>query len=134
MIMRKWKVILVAVSIFAAGAVTGSVLTVRVIQKVTQQQINPERWPTSLLNTYQKRLKLTPEQMAQMKPALESAHEEWRRSLGSTVMNYGRIVRQLDEQLAPLLTPEQKQAHEELRQEMRHRLRQRLNIKLPNDS
>lgn len=132
--MRKWKVILLTVAIFVAGAVTGSILTVRFIQKVAQQQISPERWPASLLNAYQKRLKLTPEQVAQMKPALESAREEWRRSLGSTVMNYGRIVRQLDEQLAPLLTPEQKLAHEELRQEMRNRLRQRLNVKLPNES
>jgi Spy/CpxP family protein refolding chaperone len=121
--MRRWKVILSLVAIFAAGAVTGGVFALGVVKKVVDQKINPSRWPGSLLEAYQKRLQLTPAQIEQMRPVIEEARREWTASVRQAVGSYGGIIRRVDEQLEPLLTPEQKAEHQRIREEVRARFR-----------
>jgi Spy/CpxP family protein refolding chaperone len=121
--MRRWKIILTLVAIFLAGAVTGGVFALGVARKALNRQINPGRWPASLLEAYQKRLQLTPEQIEQLRPVIEDSRREWANTVRSAVNSYAGIIRRLDEQLKPLLTPEQLAEHERLREEMRARFR-----------
>lgn len=123
--MKKWKVIAAMTGIFLAGAVTGAVLAARVIQKVAERNLSPERWPAALVDTYRKRLDLTPEQVEQMRPVVEQSREEWRRTMGGAVMGYGAIVQRLDRELKPLLTPEQLVKHAEIREEWQRRFREK---------
>ena len=129
--MRNWKVILSMLAIFAAGAVTGGVIAVRVVAKIANDRLNPERWPVAIVAQYRAKLKLTPEQIEKIKPVAEEGRQELRRVMGATVHEYVGILRRFDEQLAPLLTPEQQKLHEQLREEMRIKFRQRAGVKLP---
>ena len=119
--MKKWKVILAMVGIFAAGAVTGAVLAAKAIQKVAERNLSPERWPASLVENYKRRLDLTPEQIEKMRPVVEEARREWRATMGAAIRGYAGIVQRLDQELTPLLTPEQLEKHQQLREEMRKR-------------
>ena len=123
--MKRWKVILAMVGIFAAGAVSGTVLTARVIQKVAERNLSPERWPATVIESYSRKLKLTPEQVEQMNPAVEAARIEWRDTMKGAIANYGSILMRLDRQLRPLLTPEQLAKDEEMRVEWERRYRER---------
>lgn len=131
--MRRWKIILTLAAIFAAGAVTGGVFALGVVKKAVDQKINPNRWPGSLLDSYQKRLKLTPDQVEQMRPVVEQSRREWADSVRAAVGSYGSIIRRLDEQLEPLLTPEQKAEHQRIREEVRARFRKQFNAGPQND-
>jgi Spy/CpxP family protein refolding chaperone len=126
--MRKWKIILALAAIFAAGVVTGGVFALGMVKQAVDRKINPGRWPASLLDTYQKRLKLTPEQIEQMRPVIEESRREWSATVRSAVGSYAAIIRKVDEQLAPLLTPEQKAEHERIREEVRARFRKQFNV------
>jgi Spy/CpxP family protein refolding chaperone len=131
--MRKWKIILALAAIFLTGAVTGGVFALGMVKQAVDKKINPGRWPASLLETYQKRLKLTPEQIEQMRPVIEESRREWTATVRNAVGSYAAIIRQVDEQLAPLLTPEQKAEHERLREEVRARFRKQFNAGAQND-
>lgn len=131
--MRRWKIILSLVAIFLAGAITGGVFALGIVKKAVDQRINPSRWPGSLLDSYQKRLQLTPEQIEQMRPVVEEARREWAASVRSAVGSYGGIIRRVDEKLEPLLTPEQKAEHLRIREEVRARFRKQFNTGAQND-
>jgi Spy/CpxP family protein refolding chaperone len=131
--MRKWKIILALTAIFGAGVVTGGVFALGVVKQAVDNKINPGRWPASLLETYQKRLKLTPEQIEQMRPVVEESRREWTATVRSAVGSYAAIIRKVDEGLQPLLTPEQKAEHERIREEVRARFRKQFNAGTQND-
>jgi hypothetical protein len=130
---RHWKIILTFVAVFVAGAVTGGVFALGVVKRTVDQKINPSRWPASLLETYQRRLQLTPAQVEQMRPVIEESRHQWALTVRSAVGSYGGIVRRLDEKLEPLLTPEQKVEHERIREEVRARFRRQFNTGAPAD-
>ena len=127
--MRNWKVILSIVAIFITGTVTGAVLTLRVVKAVAKNQLSPERWPASLVESYQRRLKLTPEQSEKIRPAVEEGRKEWQEAMGQAMKTHFGIMRRIDEQLTPLLDEKQRQTQEQMREEMRKRMRERFNLK-----
>jgi len=129
--MRHWKIILTLVAIFVAGTITGAVITVRVVSTVANNRLNPERWPTAMLHTYRTKLKLSPEQIEQIRPAIEEGRQELRRVMGTAVRDYVGIMQRLDEQLSPVLNDEQRKLHEQMREEIRAKLRQRLGNRPP---
>jgi len=131
--MRKWKVIVGLIVIFIAGTITGGVFALGVVKQALDKRINPGRWPASLLDTYQKRLKLTPEQIEKMRPVIEESRREWAASVRTAVGSYTGIVRRLDEHLEPLLTPEQRSEHERIREEVRNRFRKQFGVREEND-
>src|ERR1041384_2402793 len=117
--MRNWKVILSMLAIFAAGAVTGAVIAVRVVATVANNRLNPERWPTAIVAQYRAKLKLTPEQIEKIKPVAEEGRQELRRVMATSMHDYIGIMRRFDEQLVPVLTEDQRKLHERMREEMR---------------
>lgn len=128
--MARWKIILSLVAIFIAGAISGAVVTLRVVKKVAGNN-GPDRWPAGMMMVYQKKLKLTPEQMEKLQPFVEDARKEWMQAMRSTIASQMGLVRKLDEQMVPMLTPEQLKLHEEMKREFRERARQRPGFKPP---
>ena len=118
-----WKVSLSLVAIFLAGAITGAVLTLRVVKRVAAQQGQFEKWPSLILSRMQSRLKLTPEQTARIQPAVDQAARDLRdlrASAGTTIL---ATLATLETQIERELTPEQKPPFEKIRRDLRNRIR-----------
>ena len=118
-----WKVSLSLVAIFLAGAVTGAVLTLRVVKRIAAQQGQFEKLPGLILGRMQTKLALTPEQTARIKPAVEQATRDLRdlrTSAGTTIL---AILATLETQIERELTPEQKPPFEKIRRDLRNRIR-----------
>ena len=130
--MARWKIILSLVAIFIAGAISGAVVTLRVVKKVVVAN-GPERWPAGMIMVYQNKLKLTPEQMEKIRPVVEDTRKEWAQTIRTAISSQMGMMRKLDEHLIPLLTPEQHQLHEEMKREFRERALQRPGPKPPFD-
>ncbi len=109
------------VGIFAAGAISGTVVALNVTRQSSAKQQVPtmERACDRMRQKLQKRLQLTPEQMSRIDPILKDTerelHEVQRRSLeqveGVFEKSNARIAREL--------TPEQRPQLEEIEKEQR---------------
>lgn len=101
-----WKVTLSFIALFLLGGLSGASL-LRVAQSAAHPAANLERdWAQREEQSLEKRLKLRPEQIAQLKPILaETANKmrqvklETARQLAETMkQNSGQVVRLLDEE------------------------------------
>ena len=118
-----WKVSLSLVAIFLAGAVTGGVLTLRVVKRIAAQQGQFEKLPSLILSRMQSRLKLTPEQTARIQPAVDQAARDLRdlrSTAGTTIL---ATLATLETQIERELTSEQKPQFEKIRRDLRNRIR-----------
>lgn len=125
--LRHWKVILSLLAIFIAGTVTGSFLTVRAIRMFANRNamgplipLSP-KWQSVAMKNYERRLKLTPEQMDKLRPAFEQAGNELGGVRTNTMTDVGMIIRRLNLQVEASLTPEQHDEFEKMREENRAR-------------
>ena len=122
--LRHWKVVLALVALFLLGAATGTVITLKVVKRVIEGRTNPERMSQSLLQEYQRRLRLTPEQIERIRPILQrTGREMW----GLRTEMAGRtfqVIRLSHEEIAAELQPEQREEFARVNKEMRERYRQ----------
>ena len=118
-----WKVSLSLVAIFLAGAVTGGVLPLRVVKRIATQQGQFEKWPDLILSRMQSRLKLTPEQTARIKPAVDQAAKELRDLRARAGTSIFTTLTTMDVQIERELTPEQKPQFDKIRRDLRNRIR-----------
>lgn len=125
--LRHWKVILSLLAIFVAGTVTGAFLTLRVVRSYanrsalgTLMPLAPQ-WPNTALKNYEKRLKLTPEQVEKFKPMFEQAGKDLATTRTNVATDVLVTLRRLNAQVEAELTPEQKAELEKLREENRNR-------------
>ena len=123
-----WKIVLSLAAVFVAGAVSGAVLTLRIVQKAERQMGGP-LWVGTTLQRYQAKLQLTPEQIERLRPAIEQTGREFRDLRRDTLQGVVGIARQMDERVSPELTPEQKLIHDRMKHKALARLRERLNVK-----
>ena len=122
--LRHWKVILALLALFTLGAATGSVITLKVVKRVIESRTNPERMSQSLLAEYQRRLKLTPEQVEKIRPILQrTGREMWELRTEMSRRTF-QVIRLSHEDIAAELTPEQREEFTRLNRETRERLRQ----------
>ena len=112
-------------AIFVAGAVSGSMLTLRVVKRAVGRNLNPDGWATAAMQAYRKKLKLTPEQIQKIQPAMDQAAQEIRAIGGSATVEIFSVVIQMNDRVAKELTPEQQKRFEEMKQEFRARWRDR---------
>ncbi len=124
--LRHWKILLTMLAIFAAGIVTGSMLTVRVIKRVVQKQAAPDHWAAVTMLEYKQRLNLTPEQSAKVQVILDRTVTDLRGVRASVGRELIQIVRQAQDDVARELTPEQLAKFDTLRQEQRQRYVERM--------
>ncbi|MEQ2009232.1 MAG: hypothetical protein ABMA26_20820 [Limisphaerales bacterium] len=122
--LRHWKVVLALVALFLLGAATGTVITLKVVKRVIEGRTNPERMSQSLLQEYQRRLRLTPEQAEKIRPILQrTGREMWELRAEMSGRTF-QVIRLSHEEIAAELQPEQREEFARVNKEMRERYRQ----------
>ncbi|MEN9575507.1 MAG: hypothetical protein RL514_3362 [Verrucomicrobiota bacterium] len=122
--LRHWKVILALLGLFLLGAATGTFITLKVVKRYIEARTNPERMSQSLLQEYQRRLRLTPEQAEKIRPILQrTGREMWelRTEMAGRTL---QVIRLSHEEIAVELQPEQREEFARVNKEMRERYRQ----------
>ena len=122
--LRHWKVVLALTALFLLGAATGTVITLKVVKRVIEGRTNPERMSQSLLQEYQRRLRLTPEQIERIRPILQrTGREMWELRTEMAGRTF-QVIRLSHEEISAELLPEQREEFARVNKEMRERYRQ----------
>lgn len=110
------KIILAVAGIFAAGAVTGGFVGVRVFGHLTQKKQIVERiGPNEIGARLAGQLQLTPEQAEKIKPLLIRTSDELRKVRREAFSQATALVAKLDEELSKELTEDQRGLLKEIR-------------------
>lgn len=121
--LRHWKVILALAALFLLGAATGTAITLKVVKRFIETRTNPERMSQSMLQEYQRRLRLTPEQTDRIRPILQrTGREMWELRTEMSGRTF-QVIRLAQDEIASELTPEQRAEFARVNQEMRERYR-----------
>ena len=118
---RPWKLILLLVGIFLTGGVTGAFVALRFGREVVARRPTPEPWAPLHLKRLSDRLELTAEQQERIRPIVRRGMEDLNRTRETTVRESRRIFERMEEDVAAVLTPEQKVKYEQLNRELRER-------------
>ena len=100
------KPYLVLAVIFLAGVLTGVALTIGVGPRFTSH--SGEGMRHNLMARYVKALNLTPDQQAKVEPILNDTAAKLQALRKDGMEKFSAIFKATDDQLAPLLTPDQK--------------------------
>jgi len=125
--MPGWKVILALVGIFAAGAITGAVISLRVVKEVAEKRGlsgAAAAWNPQMFRRMAQHLQLSDEQAGKIRPILRRNMEDMSRLRSYTGAEMRRNYERLEQDLLPLLTPEQQTKFREMQKALRERLRQ----------
>lgn len=125
-----WKVIAAFIGVFIAGSVFGGFFALRVDRARVAPKRVEQGQPLAALSVrlwrlYVERLDLTPEQKEKLKPVIERAGEDIRRVQQSQSREMNILVERLQQDVAQVLTPEQKAKLEEMKQQHRDRMKER---------
>ncbi|MEW6304913.1 MAG: hypothetical protein AB1705_15675 [Verrucomicrobiota bacterium] len=123
--LRHWKIVLILVAIFAAGGVTGSVLTLRGVKSAVNKGALTDAWARGALKVYTTRLQLTPEQAHKLQPVFDQAGKDLKGVRQRAMMDALSVLRVMNEQVEPELQPEQKERLQQMKEEVRARLQDR---------
>ncbi|MFM7750353.1 MAG: hypothetical protein ACKPB0_08040 [Opitutaceae bacterium] len=128
---RPWKVVLAFVGVFIAGAVFGGVFTARSARLADRpakagKQAGKEpsgRIYPQLMRQFTQRLNPTAEQQKAITPIVARAAEDLQRMQREHLADTTRTTERMYEDVAALLTPEQRLKLDKMHQEMRERVR-----------
>lgn len=112
---RRWPTVLLALTIFAAGAVCGAGATVLVVVKRVQHAIHhPEEAPARLAGVLQRRLDLTNEQRSQVEAIIAKRQQELMDIRRQFQPQIAGQLDQLRDEIDEVLTDEQREHWESL--------------------
>ncbi len=120
---KPWKLVLLLVGIFAAGAVTGAFVTMAVVKKAAENRRAPEQWVSARLKMIAQRLELTPEQIETLAPVMKRNSEDLSQLRQDSMRDTRRLIERMGKDIAAVLTPEQRVKFVELNREMKERAR-----------
>ena len=123
--LRHWKIMVCLAAIFVAGLVSGSLITLRMAKRAAGRNLNADSWAATAMQAYRKKLKLTPEQITKLQPAMDQAAQEIKTVGGNARREIFSVVIQMNERVNQELTPEQHKLFEEMKQEFRARWKDR---------
>jgi hypothetical protein len=118
--MNSWKIILAAVVIFGAGAITGGLL---VNPGLKQPEILPPRWlagrhSTNFVQRLNKDLHLTPAQSNNIARVIAEGQERNRELWTNVEPHMRKVMRDVNQQIRAELTPEQLKQFEVLMKQL----------------
>lgn len=128
---RHWKIILLMVAIFVAGAICGTVFAGGSVWRGLMRVVNFDGWTDRTVHQYQKDLKLTPDQIEKIRPVVESRRPEMLRIRNEAIGKIGHTLGQMNAEIRPLLTPEQATKFDEINKARGERLRKGLKLDQP---
>ncbi|MBI3885439.1 MAG: hypothetical protein HY302_06885 [Opitutae bacterium] len=118
---KPWKIALVLLGIFVAGALTGGAITVRLARKMFANRPMPEQWAPIQMKRMAERLELTPVQMDELHPIVRRNMEELNRLRSYSFAETRSIIERMQREISEKLTPEQRAKFEQMNKELRER-------------
>lgn len=118
------KAAIYAALIFAGGLGTG-VVTAPLLGRAYLGPPSPEKMSRRMLSMHEKRLDLNREQVAQIKPIIDKGGENMRAIWLDTARRVSAQLDEINNEIAPLLSPEQKAKLDKFAAEVRERRQKR---------
>jgi Spy/CpxP family protein refolding chaperone len=109
-----WKTALMILAVFAAGLTLGVVGTARSIQRAYRERMDPQNWQPRTEEWLRKELGLSSEQITAAEPDIRRYIQELIALRDDADADRKQVIGRFLKQLAPGLTPEQKQKLETL--------------------
>ncbi|HET7536188.1 MAG TPA: hypothetical protein VFJ90_07025 [Candidatus Didemnitutus sp.] len=128
---KPWKLVLLLTGIFAAGLVAGSFGSMRFARYFDPKRPAPEEWGTNRLKSLKEQLDLTAAQVEQLRPIMKRDTDELRRVRESSMKDTQRIFQRMEQDIAAILTPEQKTKFDDMNREARERMQKFLKDRRP---
>jgi len=123
---KTWKAVLAFIGIFLAGAVAGGFVSLNFVRvpppQVLRQTVPEQQWVIGQMHRFVNELKLNEAQREQVKPALERAAGDIRRLRRRAYRETMDIIEGVNNEIAPMLTEEQKEKFEDIRWLQRKRI------------
>jgi uncharacterized membrane protein len=123
---KTWKVVLAFIGIFLAGAVAGGFASLRFVKvpppQVLRQTVTEQQWVIGQMRRFVNELKFDEAQREQVKPVLERAAADIRRLRRRAYRETMDIIEGVNNEIAPMLTEDQKEKFEDIRWLQRKRI------------
>lgn len=123
---KPWKLILLLAGIFLAGGLVGSAVTLHFAREYVHHRAMPEQWGPARLKMLARQLDLTPAQIEQLRPVVHRNMAELGQVRQEGFRETRRVLARLEQDIAAVLTPEQKVRFKELNDELRERARRQM--------
>jgi Spy/CpxP family protein refolding chaperone len=123
---KPWKLIVLLVGIFLAGAGSGTLVTMRMLRRPPPGNRPPpsaELWATQHLKRVREDLDLQPAQLEQIKPIVERRMIEIFNLRGRFLENNHAMREVMEREVAEFLTPEQRAKYDQMNREYHERAR-----------
>lgn len=118
---KPWKVWLVLVGVFLAGAVAGGFTALWAAKKLVPKRGGAEHFVQMHLQRLSRELQLTAQQRAEVETILKETSDELR----TLRREISAISTRMDARIEPLLTPEQRTRFEQIQKQWRERMKWR---------
>ena len=115
----KWKLIAGFLLVFMAGGATGIFVTMVIGHHFMFAQHSPGFAAQAMKNRLRWQLRLTDEQMAKISPIIEKTGAQLEEIRGDTGKRVRETIAQAHREIAPILTPEQKERLQQMEQRQR---------------
>jgi uncharacterized membrane protein len=123
---KTWKVVLAFIGIFLAGAVAGGFASLRFVKvpppQVLRQTVTEPQGVIGQMRRFVNELKFDEAQREQVKPVLERAAADIRRLRRRAYRETMDIIEGVNNEIAPMLTEDQKEKFEDIRWLQRKRI------------
>ena len=130
-LLKHLKVVIAVVLVFAAGGITGSVVTTFHFKHALEQGLKTERWTDAAMDLLQKKLKLTPEQQPKVRAITEETVRQFKSSFGVAIAQSGTNLVASWRRTEQELTPEQRTIYRQENQKFRDALKKNFKLDLP---
>ena len=128
--LARWKVVLVLITIFVAGAVTGGLLTSRAIKEAVRRP--EERKPFTLTtDRFQRDLRLKPEQAQKVRPILRQMEDEFTNLRSLDLRETDGILSRGQDRMNPILEPDQRARLQQMLEDRKQLFNQSFNVPEP---
>lgn len=118
---KPWKLVLLLVGIFAAGAVTGAFLSVKLRHEYRPPGPRPEEWGPNKIKKLSERLELSAEQREKLRPIIARDVEDLGRIRTTSIAESRRILERMERDINSALTEEQRRKFAEMNAESREK-------------
>lgn len=116
-----WKLILLLLGIFIAGATTGGFLVVQFGREWIINRLQSDQWAAIHLKKLSEKLDLKPEQAEQILPIIRRNKDDLNQARAECQAQMKIVFERMEREITVILTPEQRSKYEKLVQEMKER-------------
>jgi predicted Holliday junction resolvase-like endonuclease len=122
------KIILLLIVLMTVSGLAGTCIGIRVGKVQARKRSVPEAWNVEAMKALQRRLTLTPEQVAKVQAVLDSGIDELRTVRIDTLERTDKIINRLVGEIEPILTEEQRPPFHKLVEERAKASLEMLNV------